>query len=89
MSRTRAAFRLSLRPMFPGIAVTLPISEIDVSEPGRRSQSMMRRGVILLHHGGVEGVRHQTADPRDTDVPGDVTLAFAFRNAEPAEHTRH
>src|SRR5471032_612967 len=45
--------------------------------------------IILLHQGGVERVRHKAADRGDADVPGDVALAFAFRNAESTERPRH
>ena len=43
ISRTRVAFRLSLKLTFPGTGVSSPVSGIDVSEPGVRLQSMTRR----------------------------------------------
>jgi hypothetical protein len=43
----------------------------------------------LLHQCGVEGVRYQTGHRGDADVPGDVALAFRFRNAKPAQCARY
>jgi hypothetical protein len=49
------AFRLSLKPTFPGIGVKSPVSGIDVSEPGVRLQSsgdnQERRSAMFVVHG--------------------------------------
>src|ERR1019366_10281344 len=45
--------------------------------------------IVLLHQGGVERVRHQAGNRGDANVPGDVALAFGFRNAEPTERARY
>src|SRR5271165_2880850 len=41
--------------------------------------------VVLLNQYGIERVRNEAADRADADIPGDVALAFGFRNPEPIE----
>jgi hypothetical protein len=44
--------------------------------------------IVLLYQGSAERVCQLAARCGDADVPGDVALAFRFRNAEPAQGAR-
>ena len=71
--------------MFPGTRMSSLMSGIDFLRARRAVAVDDEARIVLLHQGGVERVRHQAGRRGDADVPGDVALAFRFRNSEPAQ----